>query len=61
MKKIVSYLKEVKIELSQVTWPKREDVIKLTLTVLLISTIVGLYVGGLDFGLTKILEGLISK
>lgn len=61
MKKILTYLSEVRSEMKLVTWPKRDDVIKLTITVLLVSAIVGLYVGGLDFGLTKILESLISK
>lgn len=61
MKQIINYLKEVKVELDQVSWPKRVDVIKLTLTVLLISAIVGIYVGGLDFGLTKTLESLIAR
>lgn len=61
MKRVINYLKEVNLELKYVTWPKRNDVIKLTLTVLLVSAIVGIYVGGLDFGLTKILENLVSK
>lgn len=61
MKKIISYFKEVKAELKHVTWPKRTDVIKLTLTVLLVSVIVGIYVGGVDFVLTKLLEKLVAK
>lgn len=61
MKKIISYFKDVRAELKQVTWPKRTDVIKLTLTVLLVSAIVGIYVGVVDFGLTKLLEKLVAK
>jgi len=61
MKRIISYLKEVKLELSKVIWPKREEVIKLTVTVLLISVIVGAYVGGLDFAYTKALEYFIIR
>lgn len=61
MKKIISYFKEVRAELKLVTWPKRMDVIKLTLTVLLVSAIVGIYVGVVDFGLTKLLENLVTK
>ena len=61
MKKILTYLNEVLSEMKKVSWPKRVDVIKLTLTVLLVSIITGVYVGGLDFGLTKLLENLVSK
>lgn len=47
------------MELAKVTWPKREETIKLTLIVLLISALVGLYVGGLDFIFTKLLSLLV--
>lgn len=49
------------MELGKVTWPKREETVKLTLIVLLISTIVGLYVGGLDFIFTKLLALVVTK
>jgi preprotein translocase subunit SecE len=58
---LINYLREVKLELSKVTWPKREQVIKLTLIVFAISAIVATYVGGLDLVFTKLLEFLVSK
>ena len=64
MKKIgglVNYLKDVRSELSKVVWPKREEVIKLTLIVLIISVVVGAYVGGLDFVFTKALEFVVER
>lgn len=42
-------------------WPKRDDVVKLTIIVLLVSAIVGAYVGGLDYLFTKVLEVLVSR
>lgn len=61
MKQVLAFLTEVRIELSKVTWPSRENVIKLTLIVFLVSGILGLYVGGLDYGFTKLLSLVISK
>ena len=61
MKKVVQYFSEVKVELSKVVWPKREVVIRLTLIVFFISTMVGVYVGGLDYLLTKLLEVIVSR
>ena len=61
VKPAINYLKEVRLELSKVVWPKREEVIKLTLIVIIISVIVGLYLGALDFIYTKLLELLISR
>ena len=61
VKPTINYLKEVRLELSKVVWPKREEVIKLTLIVIIISVIVGLYLGALDFIYTKLLELLINR
>ena len=61
MKFILTYLKDVRFELSKVTWPKREEVVKLTLLVIVISTIVGIYVGSLDFVFTKVLEIVVAR
>jgi len=61
MKKIIKFLNEVKGELKKVTWPKRKEVLKLTLIVLSISGIIALYVGVLDLCFTKLLELIITK
>jgi preprotein translocase subunit SecE len=61
MLSLLKYLREVKLELSKIVWPKSTEVIKLTLIVLIISFAVGAYVGGLDFGFTKLLEIALSK
>ncbi len=43
------FFKEVWLELTKVKWPTREDVVQLTLVVLLTILIVGVYVAILDF------------
>jgi preprotein translocase subunit SecE len=61
VKAILKYLQEVRTELSKVVWPKRNEVIKLTLIVIIISAVVGLYVGALDLAFTKLLEIIVSR
>lgn len=61
MKSVFSFLNEVKLELSKVTWPKKSDVVKLTSIVLLISGFVGVFVGGVDYLFTKALELILAK
>ena len=61
MKQVLAYLSEVRLEVSKVTWPKRNEVIKLTLIVFIISGIVGAYTGALDFVFTKLLEFLVAR
>jgi len=47
-------------ELKKVVWPTRDQLIRLTLIVISISVIVGLYIGGIDLVLTKLTEALIK-
>lgn len=58
--KIITYLKEVRHELRQVTWPTRQKAWEMTLIVLTISLVVGLYIGGLDMLFTNLL-GVILR
>jgi len=55
----VVFLKEVQEELKKVVWPTRDEVIRLTFVVMLVSLIVGLFLGGIDFVLVKITQVLI--
>lgn len=45
-------------ELKKVTWPSRQETFRLTVIVLLISLIIGAYVGIIDILLAKVLETL---
>lgn len=57
----LSFLREVKAEIAKVSWPSREEVVKLTIVVIVISTIIGLYIGGLDLLFTKLVDLLIKR
>lgn len=61
MKKVLEYLVGVKAELKKVTWPNKEEVVRLTLLVFVTSGIVAAYVGALDFSFTKILGLIVSR
>ena len=52
----VAFLKEVRLELDKVEWPKREQIIRLTILVIAISLFVGLFIGALDFIFVKVME-----
>jgi len=61
VKQVLAYLSEVRLELSKVIWPKRSEVIKLTTVVFIISGIVGIYTGTLDYIFTKLLEFFVAR
>ncbi|HEX8966043.1 MAG TPA: preprotein translocase subunit SecE [Patescibacteria group bacterium] len=52
----LSFLRETQEELKKVIWPTRQEVIRLTGVVIIVSAIVGLFIGGLDFVFTKLLS-----
>lgn len=57
----VGFLKEVQDELKKVVWPTREETIRLTGVVILVSVFVGLFLGGADLILTKLIELVVLK
>lgn len=56
----VTFLKETRDELKKVVWPTRQEVIRLTGVVILVSLIVGMFLGGLDFVFTKVMEMIVK-
>lgn len=58
---LLSYLQEVKAEMNKVTWPSRNDVVNLTILVIIVSVIIGIYIGGLDFTFTNVLNKVLGK
>ena len=48
MKKIINFLKEVAVEFKNITWPKKDTLIQLTIVVISISIIISLILGGFD-------------
>lgn len=57
---MLTFLNQVKTELYNVTWPTRKQIIRLTVIVVAISLIVGLYLGVVDYFFTTLLELIIA-
>lgn len=57
----ITYLKEVRVELKRVNWPTRAQTLRLTIAVIIFSVLVALFLGGLDFIFSKILQVLITR
>lgn len=61
MSKIISFFKEVKEELDKVAWPSREQTIRYTILVILVTLVSGGVLGGLDYLLTLLTTFLINQ
>jgi preprotein translocase subunit SecE len=57
--KLITLLKEVRLEMKKVNWPTREQTIKYTLTVIGVCLAVAIYLGGLDFLYTNLLNRFV--
>jgi len=57
--RIPSFLREVRIELSKVTWLSRKQTVRLTLIVIAVSVVVASFIASLDFAFTKLMEIII--
>ena len=54
------YLREIRGELKKVTWPSKNDLIKTTIAVLVISLFFGIYLFGVDFIFTRIFRQIAN-
>ena len=57
--RLITFLQEARVELKKVTWSTRQDTIRYTATVIIISAVVALFLGGLDFIFQFILNTFI--
>jgi preprotein translocase subunit SecE len=57
----IQFIKEVRSELTKVVWPTRRETIKITIGVILLSVAVAVFLGVVDYGLTKLFELVVNK
>lgn len=59
--KIADFVSEVRSELKKVTWPTKQETIRLTQVVIVVSLVVSLYLGVLDYGFSQLLRIVLTK
>ena len=59
IKKLSSFLKEVRLEMKKVNWPARKETIKYTLIIVGVSLVVAAFLGGLDFLFSSLINRFI--
>jgi preprotein translocase subunit SecE len=48
-------------ELRKVVWPSRPDTMHLTVVVLIVSVVIGLFLGGVDMGFAWLVEHILLR
>lgn len=56
MSKLINYFKEARQELAKVAWPSKHTTIQHTGIVIVVSIVLAIFLGGVDYLLTKILQ-----
>jgi len=56
LSKTIQFLKEARVELRKVTWPTPKEALASTSVVIVVVIIVSMFLGIVDFGLTRIVR-----
>ncbi|GBE16416.1 preprotein translocase subunit SecE [bacterium BMS3Abin15] len=59
--KIITFIKEARVELTKVNWLSKRQTVNYTLLVIGVSLAVAAFLGGLDYLFSGILKGFIIK
>ena len=57
----IQFLKEARAELTKVVWPSRRETVRITVAVIVLSLVVAVFLGAVDYGLTKLFEYFINN
>ncbi len=60
MNRLRDFLKSVRTELKRVVWPGRKLVVRATISVIIFSLVIGVYLWVLDLAFTKIISLLFA-
>lgn len=60
LQKVVLFFRDNKSEVKKIVWPSFRDVMKNTITVLVMCLIIGLLIWGIDLGLGKLLDFILK-
>ncbi len=60
VKEFIEFFEESKVEIRKVVWPTRKETITTCVAVLVVSLVIALYLGIVDFALSKIVETILS-
>ncbi len=59
--KVREYIAGVRTEVGRVSWPSRREVVSLTVLIILMSVVLGVYLGLADLIVTQVLRLLLQR
>lgn len=61
MNSLVTYLKNVRAELTHVVWPRPRTAVIHVALIVLITIIIGLIIAGLDYGFSGVIQRIVGR
>ena len=58
-RRVREFVQEVLLEFRRVTWPSRPELVNSTVVVLALTVIIAFFLGGVDIGLSKIVQRVL--
>lgn len=59
--RIKEFVQDVLVEFRKVTWPSRQELINSTTVVIVVTVVLAFFLGGVDIGLTKLVERILHR
>jgi len=53
VQKVIKFLKETRTEMTKITWPTKDEIIGSTIVTVVVSIVVSIFIGAVDFILDK--------
>lgn len=58
---ILTFFRGVGLQMKKITWPTFKESLKYTIIIIIFSILIAVFLGGVDFGLTILLNKFILK
>jgi preprotein translocase subunit SecE len=59
--RVKEFTQDVLVEFRKVTWPSRPELINSTTVVIVVTVVLAFFLGGVDIGLTKLVERILHR
>jgi len=58
--RITRYFKEVRAEIRKVTWPSRQEVLRLSTIVVIVMVVMSAFMAIIDYAFSRLMQAIIS-
>jgi preprotein translocase subunit SecE len=59
--RVKEFSQDVLVEFRKVTWPSRQELMNSTTVVIVVTVVLAFFLGGVDIGLTKLVERILHR